>query len=301
MTVSNDTCGDSSEALATFNQYRGLLFSIAYRMLGTVSDAEDMVQEAFIRWQQASTDDIRSPKAFLITIVSRLCINHLNSSHVQREEYVGQWLPEPIVTDRTSDPLGILRVDESLSMAFLVLLERLTPVERAVFLLREVFDHEYSEIAAALDLSEASCRQILRRAKQHVHDARPRFKASAREHDDLRGQFLRAVADGDLDGLKALLSADVALHTDGGSKGRAVPNLIYGADRVARALMVGLSKVPPTNAIQRAVQINGEPGFVIYIDQQPQFAFVLHAQEGLIHSIYVVSNPDKLSHLPPAS
>jgi RNA polymerase sigma-70 factor, ECF subfamily len=301
MTVSNDTRGDSGEALATFNQYRGLLFSIGYRMLGTVSDAEDMVQEAFIRWQQASTDAIRSPKAFLITIVSRLCINHLNSSHVQREEYIGQWLPEPIVTDRASDPLRIMRIDESLSMAFLVLLERLTAVERAVFLLREVFDYEYSEIASALDLSESNCRQILRRAKQHVHEARPRFTASARERDDLRGQFLRAVADGDLDGLKALLSADVALHTDGGGKGRAVPNLVYGPDHVARALMAGLSKVPPTNAIQRMVQINGEPGFVIYIDEQPQFAFVLHAQQGRIHSIYVVSNPDKLSHLPPAS
>src|SRR5579863_5502704 len=136
--------------LATFNQNRGLLFSIAYRMLGSVADAEDMLQDAFIRWQQASNSDIRSPKAFLITVVSRLCINHLQSARVQREEYIGQWLPEPLVTDRGSDPFELLRADESISMAFLVLLERLTPDERAVFLLHEVFDYEYPEIAAAL-------------------------------------------------------------------------------------------------------------------------------------------------------
>src|SRR5437879_9787863 len=139
--------------LATFDQYPSLLFAVAYRMLGSVADAEDMLQETFIRWQQAPDNDIRSPRAFLVTIISRLCINHLQSARVQREEYVGQWLPEPIVTDPGSDPLGLIRVDESLSMAFLVLLERLTPVERAVFLLREVFEYEYSEIAAAFSLS----------------------------------------------------------------------------------------------------------------------------------------------------
>src|SRR3954453_3409379 len=133
---------EESIMLATFDQYRGLLFSIAYRMLGSVADAEDMLQESFIRWQKASDGDIRSPKAFLVTIISRLCINHLQSARVQREEYVGEWLPEPLVTDPASDPFGIIKVDESLSMAFLVLLERLTPVERAVFLLREVFEYE---------------------------------------------------------------------------------------------------------------------------------------------------------------
>src|SRR5882757_2867399 len=136
--------------LATFDQYRGLLFSIAYRMLGSVADAEDMLQESCIRWQQSAEEDIRSPRAFLVTIMSRLCINHLQSARVQREEYVGQWLPEPIVTDLGSDPFGLIKVDESLSIAFLVLLERLTPVERAVFLLREVFEYEYGEVAAIL-------------------------------------------------------------------------------------------------------------------------------------------------------
>src|SRR5258707_13563046 len=146
--------------LATFDQYRRLLFSVAYRMLGSVADAEDMLQETFIRWQQTPDEDIRSPRAFLVTIISRLCINHLQSARVQREEYVGQWLPEPIVTDPGSDPLGIIRVDESLSMAFLILLERLAPVERAVFVLREVFEYEYAEVAAVLGQSEVNCRQI---------------------------------------------------------------------------------------------------------------------------------------------
>ena len=154
---------EQTSRLTEFNQYRGILFSIAYRMVGSVADAEDLLQETFIRWQQASEGEIRSAKAYLITIVSRLCINHLESARVKREEYVGEWLPEPLATNPGSDPLDILRADESLSMAFLVMLERLTPVERAVFLLHEIFDYTYSEIATALGLTEANSRQILRR------------------------------------------------------------------------------------------------------------------------------------------
>src|SRR5947209_18582634 len=152
-----------------FNEHRSLLFSIAYRMCGSIADAEDMLQEAFIRWQQVSDIAIDSPRAYLVTIVSRLCINHLQSARVQREEYVGQWLPEPVVTDAASDPTSAMWAGESISMAFLVLLERLNPIERAVFLLREVFDYEYAEISAAVGRTEANCRQILRRAKEHVH------------------------------------------------------------------------------------------------------------------------------------
>src|SRR5262249_27762812 len=158
--------------LATFNEYRGLLFSIAYRMTGTVADAEDAVQDAYIRWQQSARDGIQSPRAFLVTIASRLRVNRLQAAHAQREEYVGQWLPEPIVTDSASDPASGIAADESISMAFLVLLERLNPVERAVFLLREVFEYEYGEVSAAVGRSEANCRQILRPAKEHVPPAR---------------------------------------------------------------------------------------------------------------------------------
>ena len=289
---------EDSGRLAAFNQYRGLLFSIAYRMVGSVADAEDMLQDAFIRWQQASDSDIRSPKAFLITIVSRLCINHLQSARVQREEYVGQWLPEPLATDPGSDPLGVLRADESLSMAFLVMLERLTPVERAVFLLREIFDYPYSKIATAVNLSESNCRQILRRARQHVHAVRPRFKASRREHDDLLQRFLQATGKGDLDGLVALLSKDVVLHSDGGGKAPAVPNLVKGVDNVARGMLRGLERLVPRNLVQRVVQINGESGLVSYFNGQPFSVVTVDAAEGRIRAIYVVTNPDKLSHLP---
>src|SRR5713101_3389755 len=175
----------ASIRLATFDQYRGLLFSIAYRMLGSVADAEDMLQDTFIPWQQSAEGEIRSPRAFLVTIVSRLCINHLQSARVEHEEYVGQWLPEPVVTDPGSDPFGMIKVDESLSMAFLVLLERLTPVERAVFLLREVFEYEYSEVAKMVAQSEVNCRQILRRARQHVSAMRPRFEVPEPKRTDL--------------------------------------------------------------------------------------------------------------------
>jgi RNA polymerase sigma-70 factor, ECF subfamily len=284
--------------LATFDQYRSLLFSVAYRMLGSVADAEDMLQESFIRWQQAPDDEIRSPRAFLVTIISRLCINHLQSARVQREEYVGQWLPEPIVTGAGSDPLEIIRVDETLSMAFLVLLERLTPVERAVFLLRDVFDYEYSEISLVLGQNEINCRQILRRARQHINAMRPRFTASARKQNDLLEQFLQAIGNGDLDGLLALLSRDVVLHSDGGGKAIAVPNPIRGSDNVARGIMGGLRKLLPRDLVRHVVEVNGDPGVVSYLNGKPHSVLTLEVQEGYIQAIYILTNPEKLSHLP---
>lgn len=284
--------------LATFDQYQSLLFSVAYRMLGSIANAEDMLQETFIRWQQADDEEIRSPRAFLVTIISRLCINHLQSARVQREEYVGQWLPEPIVTASGSDPLGIIKVDESLSMAFLVMLERLTPVERAVFLLREIFEYEYSEIAVVLGQREANCRQILRRARQHVSARRPRFKASARKQNDLLQRFLHAIRSGDLSELVAVLSGDVVLHSDGGGKAIALPNLIHGADNVARAMLSGLRKIVPQNLVRRTAQINGEPGVVSYLNGKPHSVLTLEAIKGRIRAIYILTNPDKLSHVP---
>src|SRR5579863_10146735 len=286
--------------LVTFGQYRGLLFSIAYRMLGSVADAEDMLQDTFIRWQQASGDGIQSAKAFLVTIISRLCINHLQSARVRREEHVGQWLPEPLMIDPGNDPLAILRADESLSMAFLVLLERLTPVERAVFLLHEIFDYEYSEIATALSKSEANCRQILRRARKHVGAVRPRFEASVREHDDLLERFVQATGKGEMEGLVALLSSDAVLHSDGGGKGAALPNMIQGADRIARAIVGGLNKLVPKGRVNRIAQINGESGVVSYLNGRAYSVLTLDVCGGRIRGIYIVSNPKKLSHLPGA-
>jgi RNA polymerase sigma-70 factor (ECF subfamily) len=289
---------EGSIRLATFDQYRGLLFSIAYRMLGSVADAEDILQETFIRWQQSTEDTIRSPRAFLVTIVSRLCINYLQSARVQREEYVRQWLPEPIVTDPRSDPFGIIRVDESLSMAFLVLLERLTPIERAVFLLREVFEYEYSEISAVLGQSEVNCRQILRRSRQHVTALRPRFETSQQKQNDLLESFLKAVETGDTEGLLTLLSNDVVLHSDGGGKAAAVPNLVRGAGNVARGVLGGIRRFVPKTLVRRLVQINGEPGLVNYLNGKPHSVLTIDLAGGRIRAIYVVTNPEKLSHLP---
>jgi RNA polymerase sigma-70 factor, ECF subfamily len=285
--------------LATFDQYRGLLFSVAYRMLGSVADAEDMLQETFIRWQQARDEEIRSPRAFLVTIVSRLSINHLQSARARREEYVGQWLPEPIVTGPGSDPLEIVRIDESLSMAFLVMLERLTPVERAVFLLREVFAYEYPEIAAILSQSEANCRQILSRAKQHVSAMRPRFKTSQNKKKDLLERFFKAVSSGDMQSLLALLASDIVLHSDGGGKGVAALNLIRGVDNVARGAMGAFQKLVPKDLQIHLTQVNGDPGIVSYLNGKPYSVLTFDASEDHIYAVYVVTNPEKLARVPP--
>jgi RNA polymerase sigma-70 factor (ECF subfamily) len=289
--------GGDAAWLATFNQYRGLLFSVAYRMLGSVADAEDMLQDTFIRWQQAAKDEIRSPRAFLVTVITRLSINQLQSARVRREEYVGEWLPEPLVTGPGNDPLGALKVDESLSMAFLLLLERLTPMERAVFLLREVFEYDYEEISGVLGQSGANCRQILRRARQHVGDMRRRFDASAAEHDDLLKQFLQAVRKGEIKGLVDLLATDAVLHSDGGGKAIAQPRIVEGAENIARIILDRMSTVVPKNLVNRLARINAEPGFVSYLNGKPFSAFTLEACEGRIRAIYIVTNPQKLSHL----
>jgi RNA polymerase sigma-70 factor (ECF subfamily) len=285
----------ASNSLAVFEQHRALLFSIAYRMLGSVADAEDAVQEAFLRWQRASESDIRSPRAFLVTVVSRLCINQLQSARARREEYVGEWLPEPLVTDPGSDPSEVARVDESVSMALLLLLERLSPAERAVFLLHEVFDLQHAEIAEALSVTEANSRQLLRRAQQHVQLARPRFRAPSGEHLELLQSFTEAARRGDLDHLVSMLSSDVVMHTDGGGKASALLLPIYGPDRVATATLHGLRKLLSLNVRQRVVEINGQPGVVSYRDGRPQSVFTIEAKDGRVRAIYIVTNPEKLS------
>jgi RNA polymerase sigma-70 factor, ECF subfamily len=290
--------GAGDDRLAAFDQYRGLLFSVAYRMLGSVADAEDMVQETFIRWQQAANEEVRSARAFLVTIITRLCINHLQSARAQREQYVGEWLPEPLVTDPASDPLGAVKVDESLSMAFLLLLERLTPAERAVFLLREVFDYEYAEIGTILGQTEANCRQILRRARQHVGDLRRRFDASTEDRQDLLKRFIQATRKGDMQGLIELLSSDVALHTDGGGKAIALPREVRGAEDVAKIILERMGSVVPKNLVTRMARINGEPGIVSYLNGKPFSALSLEISRGRVQAVYVVTNPEKLAHLP---
>lgn len=286
------------DQLELFNKHRPLLFSIAYRMLGSVADAEDMAQEAFLRWQQVPDHEVESPKAYLATIITRLCINHLNSARVQREQYVGTWLPEPIITDQSSDPAKGTMMAESLSMAFLVLLERLTPVERAVFLMREVFDYEYSEIARILDQKEPNCRQILRRAQQHLKQIRPRFDPSPEQHEELLQQFFQATLRGDMEGLLELFSREIVLYSDGGGKAAAMPNPIYGPDRVARFLFNARKKIVPDNLVRRVAQINGQPGIVAYLNGRAWGVLTIDVTDGGIRNIYIVTNPEKLERLP---
>ena len=288
----------NSSLLGIFDEHRPLLFSIAYRMTGSVADAEDMLQETFLRWQEAADGEIRSSKAFLVTILTRLCINHLQSARIRREQYVGQWLPEPIATGPESDPSFAAGVDDSLSMAFLVLLERLTPVERAVFLLREVFEYEYSDIAATLGRSETSCRQLLRRAQQNIGVARRRFAASAQERQQLLERFLRATRGEDMSGLLDLFSSDVVLRSDGGGKAIAVPNLILGAENVARAIVGSLGRLVPKNLVSRTTQMNGGPAIISYLNRKPYSVISLGIGEGHVLEIYVLTNPEKLRHLP---
>ncbi len=267
-----------------FTEHRPLLLSIAYRMLGTVADAEDIVQDAFVKWQQTPTP-VESPRAFLVTIVSRLCINHLKSARVRREEYVGSWLPEPVLTDSP---------DDSLSMAFLLVLERLGPVERAVFLLREVFDYEYAEIARIVDHSEAACRQILHRAKQHIKLARPRFETSSVHREDLLQRFRDAVRHGDVDGLVSLLCDDVVLYADSGGKTAAVLLPIRGAAKVARFILRAPGRLLPANLVQSVHRVNGHPAVVSFLDGQPHSVFAFDVAGDRVREVFIMANPDKL-------
>jgi len=272
---------------------------MAYRMLGSAADAKDVVQETFIRWQQTSEVEIESPRALLVTILTRLAINHLQSARVRREEYFGHWLPEPLVTTPYQNPSIALEVDESLSLAFLLLLERLTPLERATLLLREVFDYEYPEIASILDQSEANCRQILRRARQHIKDPRTRFDASREQRDELLRRFSEASLQGNLVGLVALLWRGAIFYSDGGRKAPALPKPIHGPHNIGRGVLEGLRRLVPKNLIRRFVEINGHPGIVTLLDGRPFSVFTLDAADGLISNIYVVTNPEKLKRIPP--
>ncbi len=242
-----------------YEELRPLMFSIAYRMLGRVAEAEDVVQDAFVRYQQAALDGaaIGSPKAFLSTVTTRLAIDHLRSARVRRERYPGEWMPEPLVTD---DDVRRVEDADSLSMAFLLLLERLSPTERAVFLLHDVFDYGYDEVAEIVGKSEANCRQLAVRARRHVDGNRPRFEASQRARDDLAGRFFEAIADGDMQGLVALLAADVEVHGDSGGRSPSWAGPIYGRERVSR-LLIGLAAHAREMGLTfRRTEINGQPG-----------------------------------------
>jgi RNA polymerase sigma-70 factor (ECF subfamily) len=281
------------EREAVFEEHRRHLFGVAYRMLGAVADAEDAVQETFLRWRDVG-DDVESPRAYLTTVVTRLCIDQLKSARARREEYFGTWLPEPVITEGPLSADAAAELADSLSVAFLVLLESLSPVERAAFLLREVFDYEYAEVAAILGKSEAACRQLVSRAREHVAARRPRYGASAERRAELTGRFVAACETGDMQGLLDILAEDITLYSDGGGKVRAATRPVFGADRVARFLL-GILKKAPEGLEMRHTEINGEPGFVTSFDGRTIAAMTLHVVDDRIEGIYIVNNPDKLT------
>jgi RNA polymerase sigma-70 factor, ECF subfamily len=296
-----ETAGREVRVSEVYEELRPLMFSIAYRMLGSASEAEDVVQEAFLRYHRESTagTEIDSPKAYLSTITTRLAIDQLRSARVRRERYVGTWLPEPVVTDAESDAAGHAETADSLSMAFLVLLESLTPVERAVFLLRDVFDYGYDEIAAVVARSEQNCRQIAVRARRQVEDKRPRFEASRRRREELARRFFEAVTDGDQAALVGLLAQDVVVYGDGGGKAPAVPQPVYGRERVARLLTGAVGRGERLGVRGASfVEINGQPGAVFMdADDVPIVAVTLDIADDVVQTIRAVSNPEKLHHL----
>lgn len=279
-----------------FDEHRKFLFSIAYRMLGSVTEAEDLVQETFLRWRQVAVEEVESPKAYLATIITRLCINHLNSARARREHYVGPWLPEPALSSLVMDePLREARMAESLTLAFLILLESLSPVERAVLLLREVFDYDYAEIAPIVGKTEANCRQILKRVRARLEDRRARFDVSPEEQERLMRRFAQAAATGNMQELLALLAEDVTLWADGGGKAVAALRPVRGRAKVARFIIGALSKLVPAEKVSRLLEVNGQPGIVNYVADAPHSVVILDAGEDRVWSVYIITNPEKLA------
>jgi len=280
------------------------LFSLAYRMLGSAAEAEDVLQDAYLRFQPAPLAEIESPKAYLSAIVIRLCLNYLGSARVRRETYVGPWLPEPVLDEahpELSDPAARAVEADTISLAFLVLLERLTPAERAVFLLREVFEYEYDEIAAILGRSEAACRQLFSRARAHIADHRPRFDARPDEHRRLLEQFMRAARTGDVDGLAGLLAEDATLWADGGGKvpGAALRPL-HGRSQVARFVAGVTARLAPAGATYTVAGVNGRPALLVRrADGHPVVVVSIEVERSHIRTVWAIGNPDKLGAVQP--
>jgi RNA polymerase sigma-70 factor (ECF subfamily) len=280
-------------------------FAIAYRMLGSVSEAEDVVQEALLRVHQAleAGEQLASPRAFVATITTRLAINELNSARARRERYVGEWLPEPIITGGHDDPAWHAEIADSMSVALLVLMESLSPEQRAVLLLHDVFDYGYPEIAGIVGKSEDNVRQLASRAKRHLRQRRPRFQTTPEQRDELARRFFAATEQGDLAGLESLLAHDVVMTGDGGGKVPALARSLYGRERVARLLINGmrqLARVPGMSL--RPVEVNGGPGTLILDGQQRLFGVIaLDIEDGQVTRISSIVNPDKLTHLGPVA
>jgi RNA polymerase sigma-70 factor (ECF subfamily) len=280
-----------------FEELRPLLFSIAYRILGSVSDAEDAVQDTWLRWEAAATTP-DSARAYLSAAVTRISINVLNSARIRREAYVGPWFPEPLLEDPYQDPERSAELADSVSMAALVLLERLSPLERATFVLREVFDFDFPEIASAVGRSEAACRQLAVRARRHMDEGRPRFDADRKQRDELAARFFDALADGDVNGLRDLLAADVNLVGDSGGKGPQFAERIVGAHNVTRVLAALGGAFARVGGVVEPHQLNGQPGG-IFRDRDGKVVntWTLDILDGQIQTIRSVINPEKLGHV----
>jgi RNA polymerase sigma-70 factor (TIGR02957 family) len=285
-------------------ELRPAAFAIAYRMLGSVVEAEDVVQEALVRLHTALErgERIESPRAYLATVATRLSVDVLRSARVRRESYVGEWLPEPLVTDSSEDPARHAEMADSLSLAFLVLLESLSPEQRAVFLLHDVFDYRYGEVAEIVGKSEANARQLATRARRHVEEQKPRFEASREEREELAHRFFAAAQEGDVASLEALLADDVVLHGDGGGKVPALAHALFGRRRVARTLGAWFrqgAKMP--EPALREVEVNGQPGAVLMVRGGVASVMALDIADGRIQGISSIVNPDKLGHVGPVA
>ena len=286
--------------MESFESYRPYLFAIAYRMLGSAMDAEDMVQETYLRYQTTSPETIHSLKAYLTTILTRLCMDQLQLARRKRELYVGPWLPEPIRTEETAeagDPEKRVETEESISLAFLVLLEQLQPFERAVFLLREVFEYDFAEIATMLDKSEAACRRSFSRAKLHLREHRPRFPASPQAHQQLLSGYSQAVQTGEMSPLMNLLSEDVVLWADGGGKiKQAALRPIHGREAVAR-FSLGTRRFWPENPRIEQAEVNGQAALIIHAGDHVFSVLTIEVEQGCIQAIRIIVNPEKLARI----
>jgi RNA polymerase sigma-70 factor (TIGR02957 family) len=287
---------NAADREAAFDRHRRLLFTVAYQMLGSVADAEDVVQDAWLRWSSADRSDVVDERAYLVRTVSRLALDRLNSARARRETYVGSWLPEPLATGTAADPAEAVELAERVSLAMLVVLETLSPVERAVFVLREVFGLPVAEVARVLDRSEAAVRQLAHRAREHVEARQPRFDADRAATREVTERFLAACVGGDVDALLTALAPDVVLLSDGGGRAKAPLRPIFGAAKVARFLAAVGPRGAEVPGLQAAVvEINGAPGIAAWTDEAPYMTVQVVVADGLIRQVLLLTNPDKLA------
>lgn len=287
---------------ASFESHRPKLFAVAYRMLGSASEAEDVVQDAWLRYAASARDDVRSPEAYLTTIVTRLCLDRLKSARMTRESYVGPWLPEPVLTDHDPGPEQSAALSESVTLAFMLLLETLSPEERATFLLREVFEYEYQEIANVLGTTAANCRQLFHRAKERLRERRPRAHDDLEEKRQLVERFVAALRHGDAGELTSVLADDVGLWSDGGGKVLAARRPVFGRNDVAKLLLgfrrTGEAMGIPFDTVRlEIVEANGEPAMAIHIADHLDSVYAFSVEDGAIAALRIVRNPDKLRYI----